>query len=215
MALSSTADQNQTVSRILNRLQYGLTRHAADITTATTSDILMMLDASDNYEAKYADSDNVREMIGLTATAAEINAAADVSARRVAIADGDYTFLAANSGKPHMVANVSADRTFTLPTPVDGLDFEVIATVTAADGHDWIIDTGDNANYLIGGALFYDTDASPTVFAVAQPNGSSNSRLQVNLPQGGTRLRFICDGTLWTLEGTVVSVTAPAFSDQA
>lgn len=50
MALSAGNDQNQTTSRILNKLQYAMTDVAADITTAATSDIVLMLDASDSYE---------------------------------------------------------------------------------------------------------------------------------------------------------------------
>jgi hypothetical protein len=80
MALSAGADYNQTTSRILNKLQYAMTDKAADITTAATSDIVLMLDASDNYEVKYADSDNVLELIGSTATAAEINKLDDSAA---------------------------------------------------------------------------------------------------------------------------------------
>lgn len=80
MPLSAGNDQNQTTSRILNKLQYAMTDVAADITTATTSDIVLMLDQSDNYEIKYADSANVREMIGTTATAAELNFVAGVTA---------------------------------------------------------------------------------------------------------------------------------------
>jgi len=92
MALSAGADQNQTTSRILNRLQHGMTDHAADLTTAATDDIVMILDASDNYEVKYGDAANIAEIMGTTqadqtklaaidASAAEINNAADVSAR--------------------------------------------------------------------------------------------------------------------------------------
>lgn len=73
MPLSSGADQNQTTSRILNKLQYAVTDVAADITTATTSDIMLMFDASDNYEPKYADATNVSELLGITASAAELN----------------------------------------------------------------------------------------------------------------------------------------------
>jgi hypothetical protein len=73
MPLSAGADQNQTTSRILNKLQYAMTDVAADITTAATADIIPMLDASDGYEVKYADSANLFEMMGITATAAEIN----------------------------------------------------------------------------------------------------------------------------------------------
>lgn len=153
----------------------------------------------------------------LTATGAELNAVADVSARRVAVADANYTVLAANSGKPHLVANVSADRTFSLPTPADGLEFEFIAQVGAADGHDWIFDTGSDTNYFLGGVVHIDTDAltGAAEVAVVAPDLDSNSKLQVNLPAGGTRIKFICDGTLWTVSGLAVSTTAPAFANQS
>lgn len=73
MALSDGADQNQTTSRILNKLHYAMTHVAADIGTAATGDIVVMLDASDNYEPKYADAANVAEMIaGTDLTAASI-----------------------------------------------------------------------------------------------------------------------------------------------
>lgn len=152
----------------------------------------------------------------VTASAAELNAASDVSARRVAVGDANYTILAANSGKPHLVANVSADRTFTFPAEADGLDFEFIAQVTTADGHDWIFDTGSNTNYFVGGIVHLDTDATTGAAEVVlvAPDGNSNSKLQINLPAGGTRVRFTCDGTLWTVSGFAVSTTAPAFADQ-
>lgn len=150
------------------------------------------------------------------ATAAEINAAADVSARRVAVADANYQMLVANSGKPHLVANVSADRTFTFPTESDGLEYEFIAQVAAADGHDWIFDTGSDTNFFLGGVLFVDTDAGPAAAEVSVVGSdlNSNSKLQINLPNAGTRVKFVCDGTNWTVTGIVVSATAPAFADQ-
>ncbi len=152
----------------------------------------------------------------VTATAAEINAAADVSGRIVTVTDAATALSAANSGKPHLVANVSADRIFTLPAAAAGLDFEFIATVIAADGHDWIISTGSNTNYFLGSVVHLDTDADAAgdEIVVVSGNGSSNSKLQINLPQGGTVIRAICDGTLWYLSGTAVSATAPAFADQ-
>ena len=135
---------------------------------------------------------------------------------RVAVGDAAYTVLPGNSGKPHLVANVSADRTFTLPSPVDGLDFEFIAQVGAADGHDWIFTTGSDTNYFVGGIVHLDNDAvgAGVEVVVVAPDGNSNSKLQINLPAGGTRVRFICDGTLWTVSGFAVSTTAPAFADQ-
>lgn len=152
----------------------------------------------------------------LNATAAELNAAADVSARVVSVTDADTAISASNSGRPHLVANVSADRTFTLPTAATGLDFEFIATVGAADGHDWIITTGSDTNFYLGAITHLDSDASTGAAEVVSvaPDGNSNSKLQVNLPAGGTRVRVICDGTNWVVSGQAVSTTAPAFADQ-
>ena len=152
----------------------------------------------------------------VAATAAELNAAADVSARLVDVGDADYTVLVANSGKPHVIANVSADRTITMPAEASGLDYTFIADAVVADGHDWIFDTGSNTNFFTGGVLHVDTDANSAGDEIVfiGPDGDSESKLQVNLPSGGTWVRFICDGTTWTVTGTVVSATAPAFSDQ-
>lgn len=154
--------------------------------------------------------------VTVTATAAEINAAADVSARRIAVGDADYTILAENSGRPHIVANVSADRTFSLPAEADGLEFEFIADVVAADGHDWIFDTGSNTNYFTGGVVHLDTDAGSAGDEIVPvgPDGDSNSKLQINLPAPGTHVKFVCNGTTWTVTGMVVAATAPTFADQ-
>ena len=212
--ISSTDLPAQDNYKLLNRLTYAFTRRAEDLTTAATGDIFVMFDASDNYQAKWADADNVLEALSITATGAEITAAADVSGRRVAVADADYQVLAANSGKPHLVANVSADRTFTLPAAADGLDIEFIAQVGAADGHDWIITTGSVTNYWLGGVVHLDADATTGAAEVVlvAPNLSAHYIVQVNLPSGGTRIRCVCDGTLWTISGFAVSTTVPAFS---
>lgn len=136
--------------------------------------------------------------------------------RHVELGDANATLSALNSGKPHLVANVSADRTFTLPPVADGLDFELIAQVGAADGHDWIITTGSDTNYFLGGVVHLDTDADAAgdEVVVVGSDLNSNSKLQINLPNAGTRVRFICDGTLWTVSGFAVSATAPTFADQ-
>lgn len=136
----------------------------------------------------------------------------------VAIGDADYTVLSENSGQLHAIANVSADRTITLPTPVAGMVYEFLAEINAADGHDWIFDAQSDTNYFVGGVLHLDADAGTGADELVPvfPDGDSNSILQVNLPQGGTWLRFICrDGTHWIAQGMVVSATAPAFSNQA
>lgn len=217
MALSAGADQNQTTSRILNQLQYAMTDVAADITTATTSDIVLMLDASDNYEPKYADSANVFELMGVTATAAEINARAAAASRYVNVTDAaTYSVLAADSGKVHIIPNLTASCTLTLPTAAAGLEYKFIGKAVAADAQDWIIKSPSATNYFLGGVSFADTDAgagADEIHAGIWSNGSSNDFLTVVTPGAGTMIYVICDGTNWIVNGQVFSATVPAFSD--
>lgn len=153
---------------------------------------------------------------GVTATAAEINAAADVSSRLVSVADATtYTALAANSGKTHVMPNLTASCTITLPTPAAGIEFEFIYGGVAADAQNWVIDTGSDTNYFIGGLMFADHDSADAEIAPIAGDGNSNSILTVVTPTVGTRVKVICDGTLWVLTGYVNSATIPSFADQA
>lgn len=93
MALSAgSAIKGATTSRILNKLAYAIANKASDVTTAATGDVLVGVDISDDYAVKYFDAANVAEIMGTSqadqtklaaigATAAEIDNAADVSAR--------------------------------------------------------------------------------------------------------------------------------------
>ena len=217
MALSAGADQNQTTSRVLNKIQYAMTEIAADITTATTSDIVLMLDASDNYEPKYADSANVFEIMGITATATEINAAADAGSRFVNVTDAaSYTVLAADSGKIHIVPDLTATCTMSLPAVASGLEYIFISKAVAADAQDWKIKSASATNFFLGGVSFADTDAgagADEIHAGIWSNGSSNDFLNIVTPGAGTRVHVICDGTNWIVNGHVFSATVPAFAD--
>ena len=217
MALSAGADQNQTTNRTLKKLHYAMTDVAADIGTATTSDILMMLDASDNYEPKYADSANAFELMGITATAAEINAAADAGSRFVNVTDAaSYTVLAADSGKIHIMPNFTATCTLALPAVASGLEYTFISKAVAADAQDWKIQSASATNYFLGGVAFADTDAgagADEIHAGIWSNGSSNDFLNIVTPGAGTRIHLICDGTNWIANGVVFSATVPAFAD--
>lgn len=217
MALSAGADQNQTTSRILNKLQYAMTDVAADITTATTSDIIPMLDASDNYEVKYADSANVFELMGITATAAELNARAAAASRYVNVTDAaSYSVLAADSGKVHIIPDLTATCTLSLPAVSAGLEYTFISKAIAADAQDWKIKSASATNFFLGGVSFADTDAgagADEIHAGIWSNGSSNDFLNVVTPGAGTRIHVICDGTNWIVNGCVFSATVPAFAD--
>jgi len=84
MALSSgAANQNYYTNDLLNDFAQAMSETADDISTATTSDIIPFLDASDSYILKYGDSANVFELLGITASAANLNLLAGVTAGTV------------------------------------------------------------------------------------------------------------------------------------
>lgn len=153
----------------------------------------------------------------VNATNAEINAAADVSARLVSVPDNaSYAVLAANSGKPHIIPDQTATVTLTLPAVASGLEFTFIFAGITADAQDWIINTGADANYFLGGLVHLDTDADAAgdeVVPIAG-DGNSNSKCTIKTPNVGTRINVLCDGTHWVLSGYSVSATVPSFADQ-
>lgn len=122
-----------------------------------------------------------------------------------------YTVEAGNTGLVHVLPNLTADCTISLPTAAEGLDFTFVFGGVAADAQDWIIDTGSDTNYYIGGLLYVDD--APAADSVAG-DGNSNSKVTVLTPEPGTRVSVVCDGTNWILSGVVASASAPTFADQ-
>ena len=131
----------------------------------------------------------------------------------VAIGDvAAYTLLPGNSGKVHYIPDFTCDLTIALPAEDEGLEYEFIYSGVAADAQDWILDSGSNTNYFIGGVVHLDTDGDLNVLAA--PDGNSNSKVTILVPQPGTSVKIYCDGTLWILDGRVTSTTIPTFADQ-
>lgn len=126
-----------------------------------------------------------------------------------------YAVLAANSGKTHIVPNLTADCTITMPTAAAGLEYTFISKAVAADAQNWIFSTG-GANFWLGGLAFADTDAgagADEIHAGLFPNGSSNDFVTIVTPSAGTRIHVVCDGTNWIINGQVFSATVPTASD--
>ena len=135
----------------------------------------------------------------------------------VFVIDAATASISANdSGKIHVMPDLTADCTITLPTEEVGLCYEFWYGGTAADGQDWIIKTTGNSNYMIGGLVGHDTDNGGDDTAVIDSDNDSNSQLSVFTPIAGTCVKLVCDGTLWYVNGTVVSATDTfcAFADQ-
>lgn len=166
-----------------------------------------------HYGIANASPTEVGALDGLLATVAELNAHNAAASRLVNVPDAaNYSVLAADSGKIHLMPDFTASCTLTLPTAATGLEYEFISKAVAADAQNWIFTSP--APFLKGGIVFLDQDAGAAADEVVSqyPNGSSHVTLTVTTPAGGTRLKFICDGTNWFVSGTVVSNSAPAFS---
>lgn len=129
-----------------------------------------------------------------------------------------YSVKDYNSGIIHIVPNLTADCTITLPTPKAGLVYEFMYGGVAADAQDWIIDTTSNTYFFKGGVLHIDADAGAAADEAVPvySDGNSNSKLTVLTPDAGTWVKLICDGTNWYVNGQVVSASASAaaFADQ-
>lgn len=147
MALSLGAATSLT-SRFLKKMHYAFTDQAADIGTATTSDIIPMLDASDNYDVKYADSANLNEMLGTAGTVAASKAIIVNSSKELtwAISDSgtgtvtplDFALTATGVGASVDGAKFSATTEAALGTyanAINGkLDFGTAGRVTGLGG---------------------------------------------------------------------------------
>lgn len=131
----------------------------------------------------------------------------------VVVTDGTtYTVLAANSGRTHVMPNLTADCAVALPTAAAGLEYTFVYGGVAADAQDWNISTGSDTNFYLGGLL--EVNETGPAASAANPDGNSNSIVNVLTPDVGTRIYLECDGTNWYLSGTVASASAPTFADQ-
>ena len=127
-----------------------------------------------------------------------------------------YTVSLSNNGKVHVMPDLTADCTITLPTEAEGLYYTFWYGGTAADAQDWIIKTTGNSNYMIGGLVGHDTDNGGDDTAVIDSDNNSNSQLSVFTPIAGTKVELCCDGVVWYVNGRVISATDTflAFADQ-
>jgi hypothetical protein len=133
------------------------------------------------------------------------------------VAVGDvtaYTVLAKNSGKIHIMPNVTADITYTLPAAEYGLRYDFQYNGAAADAEAHIFATAATDELFAGGVVFHDHNiggAGIEVLAV-YADFSNDDLLTVDLPEVGTQLTFLSDGASWFVNGQVISDTAPVFA---
>ena len=118
-----------------------------------------------------------------------------------------------------MLKNISANSTLKLPSPSDGMWFEIFYAGTAAEAQDWIIDSQSDSNYFVGGVSILDTDATTDgaeALVAILPDGNSNSKVSLKTVDNGSWIRLVSDGTLWYTSGLIASATGTAvvYADQ-
>lgn len=165
-------------------------------------------------------SDEALEFTGANVTldaASVLTLGQTVNADVVVTDAATYTVLAVNSGKVHMIADLTQNTDIDLPAEADGLHYRFIYIGGAAETHDHTIDSQNNTNFFIGGTAFADIDAGDAADEIhvgLYSDGNSNSKLTINNASAGTMIDIHCDGTNWYVRGVVFSDTAPAFADQ-
>ena len=134
----------------------------------------------------------------------------------VSLADSDVTLTeATHAGRLLICPDASADRTYTLTTPIAGMHFWFAGPNVASgaeDGHDIIISCGTgNSIYFQGQVSFLDIDGDAN--SVVGSDGNSNETIQINVP-GHFDIHLVgVSSTVWRISGFVSSDTAPAFAD--
>ena len=134
----------------------------------------------------------------------------------VSLANSDVTLTeATHAGRMLICPDISADRTYTLPTPIAGMQFWFVGPNIASgaeDGHDVIIAAGTgNSIYFQGAVTFLDIDGNAN--SVEASDGDSNETLQLNVP-GHFDIHIVgVSTTIWRVSGFVASDTAPLFAD--
>ena len=157
-------------------------------------------------------SESTIKTISKDATSGAITEVTTLGGAPVSLSDGDVTLTnATHSGRVLLVPDGSQDNTYTLPAPIAGSVFRFVYAGGAADATDALIITPGNTNFYIGQVVHLDTNADNlTVFS----NGSSNSSVQLNVPQAFDITIVGKDTTNYQIFGTVTSTTVPAFADQ-
>lgn len=148
-------------------------------------------------------------MLGsLTATAAELNRAADISTNTQVVAAGGAAVTPNADGSTILIPAVTANVTMTLPaTPTLGLRYDLFYVGGATDAEDWVI----TAAAFFAGGVSWNTHGTPDIEPVYS-NGSTHNTLTVNNPAAGTTLTFVGNGTNWCVCGAVYAANTPAFS---
>jgi len=135
----------------------------------------------------------------------------------VMLADTNVTLTeATHAGRLLVTPDATADRTYTLPTPIAGMSMRFVGPDVASgaeDGHDVIIKTAttDGTQHFEGAVVFLDIDGN--AISIVGSNNTSNDIFQINVPGHFDVTCVAQDTAKWRLAGFVSSDTAPTLTD--
>lgn len=155
-----------TRDRNLNRLQYAMANNAAPLGAAAAGDRLLVADASDDYEIKYAVPADLGLFTDIDATADEINVLADVT-------PGTATASKALViGASKEIATITSATITTLTSTTVNATTGGITTVNATD-----VNAG--ASGTAGTIDIFPTTASKGKIAILAADNTSNDTLTI------------------------------------
>lgn len=132
---------------------------------------------------------------GLTATAAELNQAADTTGR-YEVVTATNVITAAEDRKTFFL-DAAAGFTSTLPAPALGLKFKFVVR-TAPTSNGYIIATNGGADIIKGGI----SEGDPTAAAASPSDDNADAlTLVANVALAGDWVEVESDGTYWYMRG--------------
>jgi hypothetical protein len=117
-----------------------------------------------------------------------------------------YAVLLKNSGKTHIMKNLTSSQAINLPTPTVGAHFTFVYCGAAEDDTQRNFETGSGTNYYIGGLM--GANESTEAITSISSNGTTNARMHVTRMLSGSKIELFSDGTLWYVTGYVTSTSA-------
>jgi hypothetical protein len=118
--------------------------------------------------------------------------------------DTTIALSVADSGKVHIIPDLDATSTFTLPIVAAGLSYEFWYGGVAADAANFVL-VPQAGTFFTGGVVFADAQADATTAVFG--DGAADDTFTIVTPSGGTNFKVVSDGTTWFITGTVVSTT--------
>lgn len=165
------------------------------VTSLAATDLAQLYDAT-TKQPKSATLTNVLAGMGVTATAAQINQAANTASNSEIVA-ATNVITAAESGSRFFL-NSATEFVSTLPAAALGLQFRFIVAA-APSGASYTIVTDSSAN-IIKGQVF-TSDVNSATDADFETSGGDTISFVDGKSVAGDQVDLICDGTNWFARG--------------